>query len=66
MAKVDDDTNCPVCNERAVYRLLRGPDPEQVAAGVRKPEIVPLRKLWQCDSCGWEDENSAPREPYRD
>ena len=65
MSKEHEDSNCPMCNERFVYGTERGPDPDQVAAGVETPAIVPLRKRWKCDTCGHEDENSAARPPFR-
>ena len=64
MSKGGEDSNCPVCNERMLYGTERGPDPEQVAAGVKEPDLVPLRKLWKCDTCGFQTEDSAPRPPY--
>lgn len=66
MAKDGEVSNCPMCNERMVYRLLRRPAAGDMIAGATKADSIPLRKVWQCDTCGYEDENSAPREPYKE
>jgi ribosomal protein L37AE/L43A len=66
MAKPFDDTNCPKCNEQAVYLTATVPDPAEVVAGVHAPRNIAFRKVWLCSKCDWEDENSAPREPYKE
>ena len=62
MGKIGEHTKCPWCDGTMTLDIERGPDPEQVATGVDKPEIVPLKKRWKCDDpkCGRETEESFP------
>lgn len=66
MGKRDEYVQCAHCDERAQYRTLRRRDPEQVAKGVRKPDLVPWMNVYLCDNCDFADENLAPRSPYGD
>lgn len=47
MGKVGEDSNCPMCNERMVYRLLRGPATVDMTAGAAKADSIPIRKVWR-------------------
>lgn len=53
MAKEGEDTSCPMCHERMVYRLLPGPALGDMHPGPNRADSIPIRKVWQCDNCGY-------------
>jgi ribosomal protein S27AE len=56
MPKTGEEKPCPKCGGTMTWMTERGADPN--AAAGSGSETVPLRKLWTCGHCGYEDEFS--------
>lgn len=60
MTKESEVKKCPKCPYDMIYTFDRGPHPDDVAAGKANPATAILRRYWKCESCGHEDNSSAP------